>query len=59
MTITVEGPSQNWQYWVRVNASNGQILAHSEMYTTKANAIHCAQLIKSGASGAAIIDNTL
>jgi uncharacterized protein YegP (UPF0339 family) len=59
MTITVEGPSQNYQYWVRVKASNGQILANSELYTTKANAVHCAQLIKSGASSASIIDNTV
>ena len=36
------------QYFVRVIASNGAILAHSENYTTKVNAQNCARIIGGG-----------
>lgn len=40
--------STNGQYFVRVVASNGQTLAHSETYTTKASAQNCAKIIANG-----------
>lgn len=40
--------STNAQYFVRVVASNGATLAHSETYTTKANALNCANIIAGG-----------
>lgn len=40
--------SSNGQYFVRVMASNGAILAHSETYTSKQNASNCASIIAGG-----------
>jgi uncharacterized protein YegP (UPF0339 family) len=42
-------------YYVRVVASNGATLAHSENYTTKANAQNCANIL---AGGGRVIDET-
>lgn len=50
--------SSSGQYFVRVVASNGLTLAHSETYTTKTNAMNCAELIKTGAGVASIRDLT-
>lgn len=38
----------NGQYFVRVIASNGQTLAHSETYTRHYDAKHCATLMADG-----------
>ncbi|WP_370246412.1 YegP family protein [Nocardioides sp.] len=38
----------NGQFFVRVVASNGLTLAHSETYPAKVNAINCARLIAGG-----------
>ncbi len=38
----------NGQFFVRVVASNGQTLAHSETYSSKANAQNCANIIANG-----------
>jgi uncharacterized protein YegP (UPF0339 family) len=38
----------NGQFFVRVVASNGATLAHSETYTTKVNATNCADIIAGG-----------
>ena len=40
--------STNAQFFVRVVASNGAILAHSETYTTKQSATNCANIIAGG-----------
>ena len=40
--------STNNQYFVRVVSSNGQTLAHSETYVSKASATNCANLIAGG-----------
>ena len=40
--------STNGQFFVRVVASNGAILAHSETYTTKTNATNCAAILARG-----------
>jgi uncharacterized protein YegP (UPF0339 family) len=36
------------QYYVKVIASNGLTLAHSENYTSKQSATNCADLIAAG-----------
>lgn len=43
------------QFFVRVVSSNGNILANSERYTTKANALNCARLL---AGGGRVTDKT-
>lgn len=40
--------STNGQYFVRVVASNGITLAHSETYVAKGDARNCAQIIAGG-----------
>ena len=44
------------QYYVKVIASNGLTLAHSENYTAKASAKNCAELI---AAGGTVEDKTV
>jgi uncharacterized protein len=46
------------QYYWRIVASNGQVLATSESYYNRADAQSAAQSVKSGAPGAPIIDRT-
>lgn len=48
MTTSKIYKSTNGQYYVRVVASNGLTLAHSETYSTKANAQNCARLLAGG-----------
>lgn len=50
--------SRNGQYFVRLVASNGQILANTEEYTQKASALNAIRVIKEGAAGGATVDNT-
>lgn len=38
------GTKPGW-FW-RIIAENGQTLAHSEMYTRKASAVHAAKLVR-------------
>lgn len=38
----------NGQFFVRVVASNGAVLAHSETYTAKQSAKNCAVIIAGG-----------
>ena len=42
--------STNGQYFVRVVASNGITLAHSETYVSKSDALNCARIIAGGGS---------
>jgi uncharacterized protein YegP (UPF0339 family) len=53
--ITIRKSSAG-QYWFTIVASNGQKLANSEQYMTKASAKGAAELIKSGAGAATIED---
>ena len=49
--------STNGQFYFTIKASNGEVLAHSETYTSKQNAINAIDLIKKGASLATVNDN--
>ena len=46
----------NRQFYVKVVASNGLTLAHSESYTTKQSAKNCADII---AAGGESVDKTV
>jgi uncharacterized protein len=41
-----------------LKAPNGEIIAASQGYETKANAEKCIEAIKTHASGATVVDNT-
>ena len=45
-------------WWVVKSSGNHQVLATSEMYVRKQDAISAINLVKSGASGASVYDNT-
>ena len=57
MTFAIKR-SNNAQFFFEIKASNGQILCHSETYTTKQSAQHAIDIIKSEASTAEVIDLT-
>lgn len=42
----------------RITATNGNVLASSEGYASKASAVNAIERIKSDAAGAEIVDNT-
>jgi uncharacterized protein YegP (UPF0339 family) len=44
------------QYYWRIVANNGQVLATSETYYNKADARSAAEIVKRGAAGAPILD---
>jgi len=46
------------EYYVSFIARNGETLGHTENYTQKASALHCANLLVDQASGAVIVDET-
>ena len=45
-------------WWVVKSGGNHQILATSEMYVRKQDAINAINLVKNGASSAVVYDNT-
>ena len=50
--------ARNDQYFVRLVASNGQILANTEEYTQKASALNAIRVIQEGAAGGSTVDNS-
>lgn len=48
--------SSNGQYYWRIVAANGQVLAHSETYTTKASCRSAIETVKASAASAPIRD---
>ncbi len=58
MKFTIHMSAKNGQFWFRVVASNGQILATSEMYKAKASAENAIESIKKSAGSAPVIDET-
>lgn len=45
--------NSNW-YW-HLKAANGQVIANGEGYVNKADCLHVINLIKTGASGASVV----
>ena len=58
MRFTIQKSAKNGQFWFRVVAANGQILATSEMYKQKASAVSAIESIKENASRAPVVDET-
>ena len=58
MKFTIQKSAKNGQFWFRVIASNGQVLATSEMYAAKASVVNAIASIQKSAGSAAIVDET-
>ncbi len=58
MRFTIQKSAKNGQFWFRVVAANGRILATSEMYKQKASAVDAIESIKGHASRAPVVDET-
>lgn len=58
MKFTIHKSVKNGQFWFRVVASSGQILATSEMYKAKASAVNAIESIQKSAGAAPIVDET-
>ncbi len=56
MRFKIRKSAANGQYWFAIVATNGKILASSELYRTKAAAVAAAELVRQQASSAAIED---
>jgi uncharacterized protein YegP (UPF0339 family) len=46
------------QFYLVIQAKNGETLGHTENYTKKETAQHCAELLKTEAAEAQILDET-
>ncbi len=53
-----KGNSTTQPYYWRIVASNGNVLASSEMYVNKADARSAAESVKSGAAATTVVDLT-
>lgn len=56
MRFTIE--KSGTQFYVRLKGNNGEIMATTERYTSKASAQHVIDVIKREASTATTTDNT-
>lgn len=45
-------------FWWRMVAANGEVLAHSEQYASKASCLHAIEVVRREAAGAQVIDRT-
>jgi uncharacterized protein YegP (UPF0339 family) len=50
--------SSNGQYKFDLKAANGEVIASSELYTTKASARNGIESVQTNAASAAVIDET-
>ena len=50
--------SPTGQYFARAVGDNNEILANTELYTTKASAENAVRVIRQGAASARVVDNT-
>lgn len=48
--------TDNDEFYFRIVAGNGKILAHSETYTRKRNAVEAVAIIKAGAIAAKTVE---
>jgi uncharacterized protein YegP (UPF0339 family) len=46
------------EFYVTFVARNGETLGHTENYTSKASAKHCAEILREQAGSATIVDDT-
>ncbi|WP_284292722.1 YegP family protein [Luteimicrobium album] len=58
MKFTIQKSEKTGQYWFRIVASNGNILASSEQYAQKSSAVSAVESIKQRAGDAEVVDET-
>lgn len=58
-TFHIKKASNGWQYYWTLEAANGEVIATSEMYNSKAAAQGGAQAVKNVAATAPVLDMTL
>lgn len=58
MKFTIHRSEKSGEYWFRIVASNGNILASSQQYKAKRSAIEAVESIQQRAAGATIVDET-
>ena len=56
-TIEID-KAKNGEFFVRYRSANNEIVAHSETYPDKRNAINCAKSVRDNTADAKIVDNT-
>jgi len=56
-TIEID-KAKNGEFFVRYRSANNEIVAHSETYPDKRNAMNCAKSVRDNTADAEIIDNT-
>ena len=54
----VEDQKSGDQYYLVIVANNGETLCHTENYTRKETAKHCAEVLKTEAAHAQVLDET-
>lgn len=58
MKFVIKKSANTGQYWFRIVASNGQVLASSEQYVAKQSAKDAIESIKRSAAGADVDDES-
>ncbi len=58
MKFVIKRSANTGQYWFRIVASNGQILASSEQYVAKQSAKEAIDSIQRNAAGATVVDES-
>jgi len=58
MKFTIHKSEKSGEFWFRIVASNGNILASSQQYKDKRSAVAAVESIKAHAAGADVADET-
>jgi uncharacterized protein YegP (UPF0339 family) len=58
MKFTVQKSDKSGEFWFRIVAANGNILASSQQYTDKRSAIAAIESIQKNAADADVVDET-
>ncbi|MGC5165312.1 YegP family protein [Luteimicrobium sp. DT211] len=56
--FTIHKSEKSGEFWFRIVAANGNILANSQQYAQKASAVSAIESIKQHAPGADVVDET-
>ncbi|MES1171102.1 MAG: YegP family protein [Actinomycetota bacterium] len=58
MKFTISQSENSGEFWFRIVATNGNVLASSQQYSDKRSAISAIESIQQNAAEAAIVDET-
>ena len=58
MKFTIHKSEKSGEYWFRIVASNGNILASSQQYADKRSAIAAAESVKKNSQDAEVVDES-